>query len=108
MNASNFKAAIGHSGFTLLEVMVSVAIIAIALVAALGSQSQSVSLASEASCAFASLTRAFIALMAVNASLSVKVGTSIFPEQRSMFPLATHMKKVSGFPTSEEIDVECS
>ncbi len=36
------------SGFTLLEVMVAVAIIAIALVAALGSQSQSVSLANEA------------------------------------------------------------
>ncbi len=36
------------SGFTLLEVMIAVAIIAIALVAALGSQSQSVSLASEA------------------------------------------------------------
>ena len=34
--------------FTLLEVMIAVAIIAIALVAALGSQSQSVSLASEA------------------------------------------------------------
>ena len=37
-----------HSGFTLLEVMVAVAIIAMALVAALGSQTQSVSLASEA------------------------------------------------------------
>jgi general secretion pathway protein I len=37
-----------HSGFTLLEVMVAVAIIAIALTAVLGSQSQSVSLASEA------------------------------------------------------------
>jgi general secretion pathway protein I len=36
------------SGFTLLEVMIATAIIAIALVAALGSQSQSVSLASEA------------------------------------------------------------
>jgi general secretion pathway protein I len=36
------------SGFTLLEVMVAVAIIAIALTAVLGSQSQSVSLASEA------------------------------------------------------------
>lgn len=35
-------------GFTLLEVMVAVAIIAIALTAVLGSQSQSVSLASEA------------------------------------------------------------
>ncbi len=35
-------------GFTLLEVMVATAIIAMALVAALGSQSQSVSLASEA------------------------------------------------------------
>lgn len=36
------------SGFTLLEVMIATAIIAIALVAALGSQSQSVSLANEA------------------------------------------------------------
>lgn len=36
------------SGFTLLEVMLAVAIIAIALTAALGSQSQAVSLASEA------------------------------------------------------------
>ncbi len=36
------------SGFTLLEVMIATAIIAIALVAALGSQSQSLSLASEA------------------------------------------------------------
>jgi general secretion pathway protein I len=36
------------SGFTLLEVMIAVAILAIALVAAIGSQSQSVSLASEA------------------------------------------------------------
>ena len=35
-------------GFTLLEVMIATAIIAIALVAALGSQSQSVSLANEA------------------------------------------------------------
>ncbi|MCK4389005.1 MAG: prepilin-type N-terminal cleavage/methylation domain-containing protein [Desulfobacterales bacterium] len=38
----------GTSGFTLLEVMVAVALIAIALVAVLGSQSQSLSLASEA------------------------------------------------------------
>jgi len=38
----------GVSGFTLLEVMVAMAIIAIALTAVLGSQSQSVSLASEA------------------------------------------------------------
>jgi len=37
-----------NSGFTLLEVMIATAIIAIALVAALGSQSQSVSLANEA------------------------------------------------------------
>ena len=37
-----------HFGFTLLEVMVAMAIIAIALTAVLGSQSQSVSLASEA------------------------------------------------------------
>jgi general secretion pathway protein I len=36
------------SGFTLLEVMIAVAIIAMALVAAIGSQSQSVSLATEA------------------------------------------------------------
>ncbi|HOP47851.1 MAG TPA: prepilin-type N-terminal cleavage/methylation domain-containing protein [Desulfobacteraceae bacterium] len=36
------------SGFTLLEVMVAMAILAISLVAALGSQSQSVSLAGEA------------------------------------------------------------
>jgi len=36
------------SGFTLLEIMIALAIIAIALVAALGSQSQSVSLANEA------------------------------------------------------------
>ncbi|NVM21203.1 MAG: prepilin-type N-terminal cleavage/methylation domain-containing protein [Desulfobacterales bacterium] len=36
------------SGFTLLEVMIAMAIIAIALVAALGSQSQGVSLANEA------------------------------------------------------------
>ena len=38
----------GASGFTLLEMMIALAIIAIALVAALGSQSQSVSLANEA------------------------------------------------------------
>ena len=38
----------GASGFTLLEVMIATAIIAIALVAALGSQSQSLSLANEA------------------------------------------------------------
>lgn len=45
----NFSAKINKdSGFTLLEVMVAVAIIAIALTAVLGSQSQSVSLASEA------------------------------------------------------------
>ena len=37
-----------RSGFTLLEVMVAVAIMAIALTAVLGSQSQSVSLAGEA------------------------------------------------------------
>jgi general secretion pathway protein I len=36
------------SGFTLLEVMIAVAILSMALVAALGSQSQSVSLATEA------------------------------------------------------------
>jgi general secretion pathway protein I len=36
------------SAFTLLEVMIAIAIIAIALVAALGSQSQSLSLANEA------------------------------------------------------------
>ena len=35
-------------GFTLLEVMVAIAVIAIALTAALGSQSQSLSIASEA------------------------------------------------------------
>lgn len=43
MSRRNFKT----SGFTLLEVMVAMAIIAIALVAVLGSQSQSLSLASE-------------------------------------------------------------
>ncbi len=43
-----FKIRSVSSGFTLLEVMVAVAIIAMALVAALGSQSQSVSLATEA------------------------------------------------------------
>ena len=37
-----------HNGFTLLEVMIAVAIIAIAMTALLGSQSQSLSLASEA------------------------------------------------------------
>jgi len=37
-----------NSGFTLLEVMIAVAIIAIALVAVFGSQSQSLSLANEA------------------------------------------------------------
>lgn len=37
-----------HNGFTLLEVMVAIAILSIALVAVYGSQSQSVSLASEA------------------------------------------------------------
>lgn len=46
------------SGFTLLEVMIATAILAIALVAALGSQSQSVSLASEARF---STTAAFLA-----------------------------------------------
>ena len=39
---------VGKQGFTLLEVMIAVAIIAIACTAILGSQSQSVSLASEA------------------------------------------------------------
>jgi general secretion pathway protein I len=38
----------GRSGFTLLEVMIAVAIIAIVLVAVFGSQSQSLSLASDA------------------------------------------------------------
>jgi general secretion pathway protein I len=38
----------GNRGFTLLEVMIAMAIIAIALVAVLGSQSQSLTLASEA------------------------------------------------------------
>lgn len=38
----------GDEGFTLLEVMVAMTLIAIALMAVLGSQSQSVSLASEA------------------------------------------------------------
>lgn len=38
----------GDPGFTLLEVMVAIALIAIALTAVLGSQSQSVSLAGEA------------------------------------------------------------
>jgi general secretion pathway protein I len=37
-----------NRGFTLLEVMVAIALIAIALTAVLGSQSQSVSLAGEA------------------------------------------------------------
>jgi general secretion pathway protein I len=37
-----------HSGFTLLEVMIAVAIIAIVLVAVFGSQSQSLSLANDA------------------------------------------------------------
>jgi len=46
------------SGFTLLEVMVAIAIIAIALTAVLGSQSQSLSLASEAKF---STTAAFLA-----------------------------------------------
>jgi len=45
----NFSATKNYyCGFTLLEVMVAMAIIAIALTAVLGSQSQSVSLASEA------------------------------------------------------------
>ena len=47
-----------HSGFTLLEVMVSVAIISLALVAALGSQSQGVTLANETKFA---TTAAFLA-----------------------------------------------
>lgn len=50
------------AGFTLLEVMVAVAIIAMALVAALGSQSQSVSLATEAKF---STTAAFLAQQAM-------------------------------------------
>ena len=44
INRRNFKT----SGFTLLEVMIAMAIIAIALTAVLGSQSQSLSLAGEA------------------------------------------------------------
>jgi general secretion pathway protein I len=52
------KAPSSTSGFSLLEVMVAVAIMAMALVAALGSQSQSVSLASEAKFA---TTSAFLA-----------------------------------------------
>ena len=44
INRRNFKT----SGFTLLEVMIAMAIIAIALTAVLGSQSQGLSLASEA------------------------------------------------------------
>jgi type II secretion system protein I len=54
----NFRAHPNDFGFTLLEVMVAVAIIAMALVAALGSQSQSVSLAGEAKFA---TTAAFLA-----------------------------------------------
>jgi len=54
MNYRNFET----SGFTLLEVMVAMAIIAIALTAVLGSQSQSLSLASEAKF---STTAAFLA-----------------------------------------------
>ena len=49
---------IDHPGFTLLDVMIAMAIIAIALTAVLGSQSQSVSLASEAKF---STTAAFLA-----------------------------------------------
>jgi len=45
---SDWKRIYGMRGFTLLEVMVALAIIAVALTAVLGSQSQSVSLASEA------------------------------------------------------------
>jgi len=47
MNDKNRTEKGKRSGFTLLEVMVAVAIMAIALVAVLGSQSQSVLLASE-------------------------------------------------------------
>jgi len=54
----NSRTHANASGFTLLEVMVAVAIIAMALVAALGSQSQSVSLATEAKFA---TTAAFLA-----------------------------------------------
>jgi len=46
LQTSNFKLPFPH-GFTLLEVMISVAIIAIALMAVLGSQSQGLSLAGE-------------------------------------------------------------
>ena len=44
---SNQSSHTGNKGFTLLEVMISVAIIAIALTVLIGSQSQSVSLANE-------------------------------------------------------------
>jgi general secretion pathway protein I len=54
MNCKNF----GPAGFTLLEVMVAMAIIAIALTAVFGSQSQSLTLASEAKF---STTAAFLA-----------------------------------------------
>jgi len=47
MEFMTFTKRYGHSGFTLLEVMIAVAIIAIAFTAVLGSQSQSVSLAIE-------------------------------------------------------------
>jgi general secretion pathway protein I len=47
MSSMNYR-GFRTSGFTLLEVMVAMAIIAIALTAVLGSQSQSLSLASEA------------------------------------------------------------
>jgi general secretion pathway protein I len=54
MSCKNF----GPAGFTLLEVMVAMAIIAIALTAVFGSQSQSLTLASEAKF---STTAAFLA-----------------------------------------------
>ena len=49
-NILNFRLHLNHvkAGFTLLEVMVAMAIVAIALTAVLGLQSQSVSLAGEA------------------------------------------------------------
>ncbi len=64
------------AGFTLLEVMIAVAILSMALVAALGSQSQSVSLATEAKFT----TRASSLLLDLAADWEKKEESEIYPQ----------------------------
>jgi len=65
-------------GFTLLEVMIAVAIMSMALVAAIGSQSQSVSLATEAKFS----TTATLLAQSKMADLEAKEPTELFSDAR--------------------------